>query len=234
MEPETIPQLLARQAVTQPLAVALLDGDTTVRYGELASAAARVAAALAREGVVKGERIAILDHDSARLFEVVFGIAAVGAVTVGLNWRLQSAELAFQLQDAGVVLLFVGAEFADRARDLCAQCPALRACVALRGEVASWPSLADWLAMATAPAPLVPVDREDIAVQMYTSGTTGQPKGVMLAHRSFTAVVAGMHAVGDPWIGWSPRDVSLLGIPSFHIGGMWWAMTGFAAVVITA
>ena len=75
----------------------------------------------------------------------------------------------------------------------------------------------------------VAVDREDVAVQMYTSGTTGKPKGVMLAHRSFVAVVESMRSVGDPWIGWSERDVSLMAIPSFHIGGMWWAMTGFNA-----
>lgn len=224
-----MPRILARQAAERPGATALIDGDQRTSYGELDRAADRVATALSRHGLGKGSRIAILDHDSARLFEAVFGIARLGGVVVGLNWRLAPAELAFQLTDAEVALLFVGPECFAKARELQAACPALRAVVALRGQAPEWPDWATFLG-AVAPAPFPDtVGPEDVAVQMYTSGTTGKPKGVMLAHRSFTAVVAGMRAVGDPWIGWSPRDVSLLGIPSFHIGGMWWAMTGFDA-----
>ncbi len=227
-EPATMPEILARQASLRPAATALIDGDQRVSYGELAASAQQVAHALARDGAGKGARVAMLDHDSARLFAVVFGIAMAGAVTVGLNWRLGTAELAFQLDDAGVELLFVGPEFFGKARELQAACARLRSVVALRGGDPAWPAFDAWLAGAPASAP-VPVDSEHVAVQMYTSGTTGKPKGVMLAHRSFVAVVAGMRAVGDPWIGWSSADVSLLGIPSFHIGGMWWAMTGFNA-----
>ncbi len=221
-EPTTMPQILARQAALRPEATALLDGERRVGYGELARAADRVAHALRRDGVRPGARIAILDHDSAELWTVVFGIAKAGAVVVGLNWRLAIDELEFQLADAEVQVLFVGPEFAAKGDTLRARCPALRQVVALR-ESAAW--------LGDAPASPFPdaVGSEDVAVQMYTSGTTGKPKGVMLAHRSFVAVVAGMRAVGDPWIGWSSADVSLMGIPSFHIGGMWWAMTGFNA-----
>jgi long-chain acyl-CoA synthetase len=229
IEPDTMPRILRRQATLRPDATALLDGELRVSYGELDAESARVAAALHHDGIGCGARIAILDHDSARLFAVVFGIARVGGVVVGLNWRLGAQELAFQLQDAGVVALFVGPEFAAKAKVLQELCPTLRRCVALHGESPDWPSYAAWLRATAAPPPTVAVQSEDVAVQMYTSGTTGKPKGVLLAHRSFVAVVAGMRAVGDPWIGWSERDVSLLGIPSFHIGGMWWAMTGFNA-----
>lgn len=227
-EPATLPQILARQAAQQPHATALLDGDQRVTYGELAAQARRVAHALARAGVGSGARVAILDHDSARLFALVFGIAQRGAVTVGLNWRLAASELAFQLADAEVELLFAGPDFAAKVKELQPACPSLRSVVALRDGDAPWPSFEAWLADAP-PVSDAAVAREDVAVQMYTSGTTGRPKGVMLAHRSFVAVVAAMRAAGDPWLGWSPRDVALCGMPSFHIGGMWWSMTTFDA-----
>ncbi len=228
-EPSTIPEILARQARLRPAAVALIDGEQRVTYGELAARSDGVAGALRRDGVMKGARLAILDHDSANLFVVVFGIAKVGGVVVGINWRLCTSEIAFQLTDAEVEVLFVGPEFFAKARELRTLCPQLRLTIALRGEAVDLPCFLAWQNGATEALPVVTVGSEDVAVQMYTSGTTGKPKGVMLAHRSFVAVVAGMHAVGDPWIGWSPSDVSLLGIPSFHIGGMWWAMTGFNA-----
>jgi acyl-CoA synthetase (AMP-forming)/AMP-acid ligase II len=229
-EPTTVPQILARQASVRPAAVALRDGELQVTYGELAARSEAVAHTLAATGVGPGARVAILAHDSARLFELVFGVARAGAVTTTLNWRLAAPELAFQLDDAGVGTLFVGPELFAKARELRAQCPALHTIVALHGQDPAWPSWESWLARgAGARQPLPEVGAEDVAVQMYTSGTTGKPKGVLLAHRSFVAVVGGMRKVGDPWIGWSPDDASLVGIPSFHIGGMWWAMTGFDA-----
>jgi acyl-CoA synthetase (AMP-forming)/AMP-acid ligase II len=227
-ERRTLPQILAHQAAMRPTATALVDDVEHITYGELAQLARRVSHGLAALGVRPGERIAILDHDSARLFAVVFGATSIGAVIVGCNWRLTVPELAFQLADAEVVWLFVGPELFAKARQLAAGDARLR-CVALHGAEPGWLTIAELIADRSTTEPQVAVGLEDVAVQLYTSGTTGKPKGVMLAHRSFTAVVAGMHAAGDAWIGWSERDISLLGIPSFHIGGMWWAMTGFAA-----
>ena len=227
----TIPAILQRQVGERPDAIALIDGDRRVRYVELERQSTRVAAAIAASGVTAGGRVACLDHDSARLFAVIFGIAKAGAVTVGLNWRLGVPEIAFQLADAEVELLFVGSQFAATAQQAALSCPRLRAIVLLDPPdepIAGMLNYNSWVAAGTA-APDVVVDREDVAVQLYTSGTTGKPKGVMLAHRSFVAVVESMRAAGDGWIGWQPEDVSLLAIPSFHIGGMWWAMTGFNA-----
>lgn len=226
--PDTMPRILAAQAAARPEATALIDGDQRTSYGELAALAERTAHALLRTGAKKGSRIAILDHDSARLFAVVFGIARIGGVVVGLNWRLTESELAFQLDDAGVEVLFVGPEFVAKARALQTACKALHTVVALRGGDGSFVPFEAFANDEPTRAIDCDVGPEDVAVQMYTSGTTGKPKGVLLPHRSFVAVVASMRAVGDPWIGWSANDVSLLGIPSFHIGGMWWAMTGFS------
>jgi len=231
--PFTLPAILARQAEKRPQQVALQDGKHSVTYAELAEESDRIGLRLRAMGLRKGTRIAILDHDSARLFAIVFGIAKAGGVIVGMNWRLGPSEIAFQLQDAEVELLFVGSRFVATGCAAKSGCDRLATLVQIdeaaitNDEVVPF---AVWLASGVGPPGAdVVIDREDIAVQMYTSGTTGKPKGVMLAHRSFVAVIESMRSVGDPWIGWSERDVSLMAIPSFHIGGMWWAMTGFNA-----
>lgn len=233
--PWTLPAILARQAELRPRHVALRERKQAVTYAELARESDRIGVRLRAMGLKPGTRVAILDHDSARLFAIVFGIAKAGCVIVGMNWRLGPGEIAFQLQDAEVELLFVGSRFVATgcaAREGCERLATLVQIDDAAITAAGVASFADW--MAASPAvevgsdPVV-IDREDIAVQMYTSGTTGKPKGVMLAHRSFVAIIESMRSVGDPWIGWSENDVSLMAIPSFHIGGMWWAMTGFNA-----
>lgn len=228
-DPVTIPQMLASRARSWPDRVALIDGELRVSYGELASRAERIGRCLVGLGAGPRTRVALLGHDCARTFELVFGIAAAGAVVLGINWRLTAQEIAFQLDDAECEFLFVGQEHFDKARAAAQQSPKLRTIVAMTGAPAEWSTLDAWLD-ATEPSTTLPtIQAEDLAAQLYTSGTTGKPKGVMLAHRSFFAVVAAMRAVGDPWIGWSQSDISLMAVPSFHIGGLWWAMTGFAA-----
>ena len=232
----TLPQILAQQAARRPDAPAIVDGTAVTTYRELAAAADRVTSSLLARGVRTGERIAVLAHDSAAWFAVAFGVAAAGAVLLPLNWRLGPAELAFQLQDAGVRRWFVGPGFARCAVEVEGQCAELGERIEL-GEAtsdagagavrvhafASWLDRVDPSAPAAAPS-IVP---EQPAVQMYTSGTTGRPKGVVLAHRSFVAVRRALQQAGDPWLGWSDRDRSLLAVPAFHIGGFWWAMTAF-------
>jgi long-chain acyl-CoA synthetase len=229
----TLPELIRWQAANQPDRLALCDGDRTVTYAQLDVRSCRIAQALYQRGLEPRERVAILDLDHADLWAVVFGIAKAGGVVLGLNWRLTPPELAFQLQDAGVRVLFAGPRFVAVARALAAACPGLRSVVTFGSGDGSAdgdePTLDALLDDTPVADPGVTAAAEDIAVQMYTSGTTGQPKGVMLAHRSFFAVVSSMRAAGDPWIGWSEQDVTLCGMPSFHIGGMWWAMTTFYA-----
>src|SRR5439155_14521002 len=79
-------------------------------------------------------------------------------------------------------------------------------------------------------ADLVPrTGTDDAIAQIYTSGTTGLPKGVVLAQRSFFKVRDALAGQRLDWIDWRSGDVSLIGIPGFHIGGLWWAMQGFSA-----
>jgi acyl-CoA synthetase (AMP-forming)/AMP-acid ligase II len=241
----TLPALLRRQAAERPDRPALCDGDRTTSYGELHRKSSQLAQALRRHGVERLERVAILDLDRDLVFVAVFAIAKAGGVVLGLNWRLTDPELAFQLEDAAVRLLFVGPELASRAAALRALCPRLRTVVVLgdaagatAAETAAEVGLAAFCAGASTEDPGLAPHADELAVQMYTSGTTGRPKGVMLAHRSFFAVTALLEVARDPWLGWNADDVTICGMPSFHIGGLWWTMTtldaGAALVVLDA
>lgn len=222
-----IPRRWAARAPEHP---ALVAGSDVLTYAALDAGSNRVAQALLREGLRPGARVAILAKDSLDVFEAYFGCAKARSVALGINWRLTPREIAFILDDSEAELLFVGADFVDRARELLAGAAREVACVVFGDDAPSHGrAYAAWRDAAPADDPALPADPDEVVVQMYTSGTTGHPKGVMLANRSFFAVVAAMRAAGDPWIGFGPRDVSLMPIPSFHIGGLWWAMTGLNA-----
>lgn len=226
---QTVADIPRHQAAQRPDADALIFGDRATTWAELDTRSNRVANALVAAGLEPGARVAILDKDSDHLWEAVFGIAKAGSVVMGINWRLAPKEIGFILEDGEARALFVGAEHAGKLGDLRASHPSLETVVVLSGEHPMGPEYTTWRDASPASDPRLPTDPEDVVAQMYTSGTTGLPKGVMLANRSFFAVVRSMREVGDSWIGWTPDDVSLMGIPSFHIGGIWWAMTGMNA-----
>lgn len=227
----TLGGMLRQQAALRGDATALVDGDVSVSYRQLDADADRVAAGLQHHGIAPGARVAVLAQDSARLFAVLLGIVRAGAVALPINWRLQTGEIRFILEHAQAAALFVQPDLLPRVGDL-AGLPGLAQVVTLGAGAAAAGSPTDldrWLAGAAAAPAAVAASGDDVAVQMYTSGTTGRPKGVMLAHRSFFAVLQSLRAAGDPWLGWCADDVVLLAIPSFHIGGLWWAMTGLLA-----
>lgn len=226
---QTLADLARVQAADLGERAALIFEDRATSYAELDARSSRAAQALLALGLEPGARVAFLGHDSDLAFEFVLAAAKARAVVLGINWRLTAPEIEYILRDSGAELLAVAPAFADALAPLLPRLPALRKIVVVGGSHALGEPYEAWRAAAPARDPELPVSREDVVVQMYTSGTTGRPKGVQLAHRSFFAVVEGLRAAGDPWIGWSREDVSLLDIPSFHIGGLWWAMTGLGA-----
>jgi acyl-CoA synthetase (AMP-forming)/AMP-acid ligase II len=134
------------------------------------------------------------------------------------------------LEDGEVEALFVDAERVPMIAAMRADLPWLKLIVVLGDQPAPelGPNFAAWLAAQNPADPKLSLDREDVYAQLYTSGTTGNPKGVRLANRSFFAILASMRAVGDPWIGWTPDDIALHNVPTFHIAGLWWAMTALS------
>ena len=190
-----IVQHLATPATRHPQRIALIDADANstaggrlaVTYGELWQRVRRVAGGLLARGLKNGDRVALLMPNSLEYVESFLGIAAAGLVAVPMNIRLLESELLHMLRDSGARLLiaqdalFAGREALVGVTEL--GVAVMRAAGPFAAPKFPYESLAD-------AAPVDPVAKapEDLASLMYTSGTTGLPKGVMLPHRSWTAV----------------------------------------------
>jgi len=210
----------ARRAGT----IAMICEDRRIDYATLHRVTNQVAHGIQAAGARAGDRIAYLGKESEHLYELLFGAAKTGTVLVPVNWRLAEDEVEHILRDSGTTLLFVDAARAPVAARLAPELPRLSTVVELDG-------FGSWVAAQPDVNPQARVTPDTPVVQMYTSGTTGLPKGVVLAHRSFFAVRDALAASGVDWIDWRDGDRSLIGMAGFHIGGIWWATQGFAAGV---
>ncbi len=202
-------------------------------YAELDRQASRVANALLAEGAGPGTRVAFLDKNSDEFYQVVFGCAKAGAVSVGMNWRLAPPEVAYILNDSQARVLFVGPQFLGLAAQVAEQVPSLVRVVVMgqggdhRPDSASgWPQFSDWRDARPDEDPHVGVTTDDVAMQMYTSGTTGHPKGVQLMHRCFFDLWRQPPADDMAFNRWTGDDVNLVAMPNFHIGGVGWGLMG--------
>ncbi|MBU73664.1 long-chain-fatty-acid--CoA ligase [Spongiibacter sp.] len=189
------------------------DGLQSLTYAEAWQRAGHVAAALQREGLGAGDRVAILCKNSLDNLLVFFGCARAGMVPVGINYRLTADEVGFIAEDAEVKLLFVDGEFAPLIGPFLAKKPQ----VSVLGDLDGAPSLSGWLEGVGEPVD-VAIRADDVLFQMYTSGTTGLPKGTLLTHHNVIC-----NSVQAPLTtGRAPRagDRSLLIAPTFHALGL--------------
>ena len=222
-----VPRLHARMRGDH---VALVEGDRQITYAELDRASTACAAALAAEGVSKGSRVAVLDKNAADYFVLLFGAAKVGAVLVPVNWRLAAPEITFILDDAEAEVLFVGPDFVEALGYFGGDLKTVRKIVVMGPAGGGWPGFADWLApFDNAEDPHGESAPEDAVLQMYTSGTTGHPKGVMLTHYNFLGNVPLREENAEDWATWTPDDVAQVAMPLFHIGGTGSAFLGIYA-----
>ena len=207
----TMSDQLARHARTTPDAVALRFDGAGRSYAELDERVTRLARALADRGVGIGDRIAVLSLNCMEAWETYLAGVRLGAIVVPVNFRLVADEVAYMLDDSGAGALVVDAALAEVGTKACEQAPSV-ATVLQIGE--------DFEAALTAASdePLdVVVDEDEPAFIMYTSGTTGRPKGAVLTHRNLL-----MHVFSDvTHLGWHPEDrVTAPGAPLFHIAGL--------------
>src|SRR5919199_5111793 len=207
----TVSDQVARHARATPDAVALRFAGTGLTYAQLDERGTRLAAALAGRGVRRGDRVAVFTLNRLEFVEAVLAAVRLGAIAVPVNFRLVADEGGYALSDSGAAALVVDPALADTAAKARADAPGLHTVLTIG------PEYEDALTAAS-PEPVEhPVDEEDPALLMYTSGTTGKPKGAVLSHRNLL-----MHAFSQiAHMGSGPDDrVGLSGAPMFHIAGV--------------
>ena len=184
----------------------------------------RVANGLKALGVREHERIAYLGKNSDVYFELLLGAMKANVVMTPVNWRLAGPEIAYIVADCKAPVLFVGPENFAQVSGI--QSPELRTVIATEGKTAEWQNYAAWRDAQSSDDPKVKISRQDIAIQLYTSGTTGKPKGAMLSHANLLNLLENGDGADADWNRWTEDDVSLVAMPVFHIGGSGWGLLG--------
>jgi len=226
-EPANLADMLRARAKTRGDAIAFEFEGRQTSFAELDIKANRVANGLKALGVRPRERIAYLGKNSDIYFELLLGAMKANVVMAPVNWRLAAPEIAFIVEDCKAPVLFVGPEFVEQIRNIQSQLPSVRTFIATEGGgAAGWQDYAAWRDAQSSDDPKVDIDRQDIAIQLYTSGTTGKPKGAMLSHANFLNLVETGRDQQPDWNKWSTDDVSLVAMPIFHIGGSGWGVVG--------
>jgi acyl-CoA synthetase (AMP-forming)/AMP-acid ligase II len=207
-----------------PGRVAIVGDEGSLTYKQLDEASDRFATWLQRQGFGKGTRIAYLGKNSELMFPVLFGCIRAGCVLVPINWRFAVPEIAYVVLDSESRVLIHGAELAESADRAVS---GLSRPVKLLSTKA--PAGGEGLPGILLDAPKAPPMRCDdpdaVALQLYTSGTTGKPKGVMESHRKLS--IARWMEMGSPhWADWNDDDILLSAMPNFHSGGLSWMLIG--------
>ncbi|QEC46930.1 long-chain fatty acid--CoA ligase [Baekduia soli] len=187
--------------------------DERVTYAGLLDRVQRTAAVLRAEGIGKGDVVGMLLHNSLQLTDVMLACAYLGAIWMPVNWRLAAAELQYVVEHSGAKLIVSEEELLAQTSLLD---PALPRLQAGPGAADPWRSLDDLVAAAEPVPAAEPVDLDDVARIMYTSGTTSRPKGVMLTHGNVAAKCAG-HCVE---MGLTQDDRGLICGPLYHVGAL--------------
>lgn len=215
--------LLTKRAIINPQREAYVDSQSGLRlsFQELNSRTNQLASSLLRLGVMRGDRVALALMNSIEFLEAYFAVAKIGGVVVPLNWRLVADELEFILKDSGSETLIFGEEFIEVITELHDRGD--------KTEIKNWIQVAegggdnefsrDYAAfrnMGDAIEPEVRAEEDDLLYIMYTSGTTGLPKGVVHSHNTSMWALVTFIASTDLRDG----DRYLAALPLFHVGSL--------------
>jgi acyl-CoA synthetase (AMP-forming)/AMP-acid ligase II len=219
-------EIVESGVANHPDRVALAFADGTWTWIQLRDRVLRLAAALHAEGIGEGSRVAFLDKNHPACLETTFAASLLGAAHAVVNFRLSPTELTYVINDSTAAVLIVGHEFAHAVASIRSEIPAVRRIIVLGGPEDEYEAL---ISGAT------PLDQrheatpDDCFLQLYTSGTTGFPKGAMLTQRSLAAHNEALL----PAYGMDESTINLVAMPLFHVGGTSWSLGSMYAGGLT-
>jgi fatty-acyl-CoA synthase len=210
---QTMGDLLRRSAARYPERTAIVDGDLRRTYRELDDAVNRAANALAERGLVKGDRLALLGHNSYGFVVTYFACARLGLICVPVNYMLGAGEVGYILEHSGASVMVAEDALVPLAE---AGIDAAGVQIAIRGVIGDdrpgWEQASGWTTHAEAAEPVVELVDDDPVELLYTSGTESRPKGTILTSRSLIAQHVSCFVDGEM----TPDDVEVHALPLFH------------------
>jgi len=207
---QSLGEAVRRHAAETPDRVAITFEGRSTSYQELDRASDRVTNGLLSLGIGPSDRIGILDKNSDRFIEIWLGLSKLNAVIVPINARLAGPEIEYVVNDANVKVLFIGESFIDLIGKIRDRLKTVTEVIVVNGAYEAWRD------SFRAASIQYPVSSEDVSMQLYTSGTTGHPKGVQLTNGN------SLNSMADTlvsWGNWNESDVALIAMPLFHIAG---------------
>ena len=217
----TFDEFLTHWASERPDRVGLREEGRVYSYAELDDRTARAASALIAAGLKKGDRIAWVGKNSDLYFTLFYGAARAGIVMAPIGWRLSPAEWAFIVNDTEAKIVFAGPGFEGLADQLSGK---LKHNPAIVGAADAWAMIdgADRVSFE-------PSGVNDAVLQLYTSGTTGNPKGAVLSNQNLFALRKHSNTLDLPYTKWEDDEAVLVAMPCAHIGG-----TGLGIMALAA
>lgn len=222
----TLADIPAAQTRERRDSVAIKFGDRETSFADLDAQSNRVANALLASGVVPGDRVSVLTKNHDAWYPLFFGTARARACFAPINCRLTPGEIAFILSDAEPKLLFVGEDFFDCALAAVADLASPPRLIALYGEHSTVDSFETWLGDAAATPLASPPLLSDDVLQLYTSGTTGRPKGVVLTNKNYRRFLEMASEVDG--FAYDADETVMIVMPLFHVAGTNVSISGLA------
>ena len=226
----TIGRVLEGVAVADPGKTFVEIGGAAYSYGDFRDGVLRTAAMFRDLGVGRGDRVCLLMPNCIEYLYCWFGLSELGAISVPINTAYRRDETAYILNDAGAVALVADSSLADVAGAAADLAPGIRHRI-VRGDdaPAGWTPFRDAFAAASPLAAAPEVTPDDVSMLVYTSGTTGNPKGVMVTHRMYVAAGQGF----SHWTQATPGDRFFTCLPFYHANIQYYSTMGALAAGAT-
>ncbi|AJR18180.1 long-chain-fatty-acid--CoA ligase [Pimelobacter simplex] len=221
-EPTYVDDRLNYWAEATPDAEAMTYLGRTWTWKEWHDRVHRAAGGLRDLGVARGDVVSFLDKNHPACVEISLAAGSIGAANAIINWRSAGDEIDYAVNDSGAKVLFVGRELMPTITAIRDRLPNVEKIIEVTPDGGEDDEYEQFLAASTACADGPDVLEDDVCLVMYSSGTTGRPKGVMLTHRNMVQHTINAH---DGW-GFEPGDKSMVAMPLFHVGGSSYVLFG--------
>ena len=227
-----IGEFLTKRAFLTPTREGLVCEKIRRTYLELNERANRLANAMLNLGIRRGDRVGLLALNEPEYYDMYFGLGKIGAILVPINYRLVSPEIQFILSDCGARVFVIGKEFLPQVEPIRNEKP-VEKFVTISEQPPEWAiSYEDLLAGASSEEPEITGGDDDTLTILYTSGTTGKPKGAELTHNYYYWNSVNLSST----LGLNVGTIGLIALPLFHIGALasppWYVHTGAKAVLL--